>query len=543
MNHKVQVWTAPSTRSCLKNAIQQTGDSNSYILDAAKGEFVSMQILIRNTVDLKDDDDAMGHIVNISGVKVSKTSGSDFDVSSVRVQAQEYISFADATNYPDAIANSVVAEILANTTQGMWVTFPIPAKQEAGEYKFHIEFETNFESEISADVTLNIFNVEIPPSNCGKYSVEHFTTPEAQIILDHSGYNCKAFDDKWWQFMEAYAKSLCECRSNVYRVNPLPLLSGAGSRRVAKDKWEFDFSIFDKMVKLLTETGVAKKFATDDMLAPWADHDIYALDENGEIIKIDISEPEADIWAKEFFTALYEHIIQNSKAEDWIIHIQDEPQNADIWLWARERIRKYMPGLKCGNPLCADNIRQLGDNVELYIPVFWAVEQEPEFYQSLLGNPDKEVWSYCCCSPAQSWYLNRFIDRPAIQSRLIAWSTYSQGFTGFLHYGYSYWQKTSQFYPFGIEKYSQYKGDCMLIYPSPEDNSYKISIRYINIRDGAQDYELMKIAEKADSKKVRELSKGIASRYTEFDMDEKKFQNARHKLLVLAESGQKKLSV
>ena len=80
----------------------------------------------------------------------------------------------------------------------------------------------------------------------------------------------------------------------------------------------------------------------------------------------------------------------------------------------------------------------------------------------------------------------------------------------------------------------------MLIYPSAEENSYKISVRYINIRDGAQDYELLRIAEKEDSKKAKELSKSIAERYTIFDMDEKKFYLVRRNLLMLAEKAMAK---
>ncbi len=85
-------------------------------------------------------------------------------------------------------------------------------------------------------------------------------------------------------------------------------------------------------------------------------------------------------------------------------------------------------------------------------------------------------------------------------------------------------------------KNSAHKGDCMLIYPSPEDNSYKISARYINIRDGAQDYELLKIAEKYDKVKAKELSSSIAAGYTEFTEDENMLVNARRELLKLAES-------
>ena len=136
--------------------------------------------------------------------------------------------------------------------------------------------------------------------------------------------------------------------------------------------------------------------------------------------------------------------------------------------------------------------------------------------------------------------MNRFIDRKAIEGRLISWATFSKGFDGFLHYGYNWWADREMFYPFSIRKYSTYKGDCMLIYPSPEDNSYKIGVRYINMRDGAQDFELLKLVEKALEKRARDLSKNVASTYDVFDTDEKKFLKARHDLLVLAQRVTKK---
>ena len=163
-----------------------------------------------------------------------------------------------------------------------------------------------------------------------------------------------------------------------------------------------------------------------------------------------------------------------------------------------------------------------------------------EFYNTVAENPMKEVWAYCSCAPYSSWYLNRFIDRPVMHGRLIAWATYSRGIKGFLHYGYSYWQKTKQFQSFGLDAHAQYKGDCMLIHPSPEDNAYKISIRYINMRDGAQDYELLKIIEKADKEKALEISKRVAQGYRDFNADEKHFLEVRRILLETAERIAKK---
>lgn len=529
------IWTAPSIRSCFKNAHPQKNDSNTFKLDAAKGEFVSFQVLLRSYINLKDNTDGENNIINISGANISKVSGEDFEVSSIRVQAQEYIAFSDDILYPDPIANNCVVKLLPNTTQGIWVTIPVPEDQKEGEYKFKVEFESDYEGELSASVILNVFNVAIPKSSCAEYSMEHFTTPEDQMLLDHAGYIYKAFSDEWWVFVERYAKSLKECRSNICRLEILSFLRAAGSKRIAKDKWEFNFSLLDRMIDLFIKNGVVKKFATTDFLGSLDSGYIYSLNENGEMIEIDINEPEAEIWEREYFTALYEHILETSNPDQWIVHIQDEPYNEKFWLHIREQVRKYMPGLKCGNPFSTQIISKLGDNVELYIPLFSVVEKNFEFFQEILENPKKEIWAYCCCLPLQSWFLNRFIDRPAIQNRLIAWATYSQGFTGFLHYGYSYWNKTSEFYPYGIEKYSRFKGDCMLIYPSPEDNSYKISTRYINIRDGAQDYELLKLVEKMDGKISKELSKSVAERYTVFDMDEERFCQHRRKLLLLAE--------
>jgi len=269
----------------------------------------------------------------------------------------------------------------------------------------------------------------------------------------------------------------------------------------------------------------------------WENREISMLDETGEIITVDIAEPDAECWTKELFTALYEHIVSLSNPTDWIMHIQDEPSNPDTWLWLRDKVHKYMPDLRCGNPTCVAGLSEkLGDEVDIYIPIFNLVEEELPYFEKLLTNPEKEVWAYCCCLPYESWYLNRFIDRPAIHSRLIAWATNSRRLHGYLHYGYSFWQKTEQFYPYTINKNSMYKGDCMMIYPSPEDNSYRISVRYINIRDGAQDFELFKLVEKADKEGALALSRSIAAGYKNFDTDEQKFMKARDELLKMAES-------
>ena len=533
----MMVWAAPSTRTCFKNALLQRGDSTSISLGAAKGEFVSMQILVRNNARPEGTrvEDNKGKVIHISSGKVSQTSGEKFDISDVRIQAQEYISFADGITYPDALSNNCAVDVDLSTTQSIWVTFPVSHDQPHGEYKFRVDIESDSKERIFADITIKVYNVAIPSPDKGEYSIEQFTAPDEQDLLDHAGYTCEAYDKKWWEFMENYAISLKECRSNIYRLNPVSALKAAGSKRISKDKWQLSFSLFDRTVDLLVRNNVVSRFAIDDLLNSWDGHEIFSLDENGDLTQFDISSPDAEAWAKVYLTALYEHVSKHSTPNKWIMHIQDEPQNAETWLWGKERVEKYMPGFICGNPTCQNIDAALGDAVDLYIPVFYVAEDAIDFYKKAVNNPEKEVWAYCCGGPTDPWYLNRFIDCPSVYGRLIAWATYSRGFQGFLHYGYSYWQKTKQFLPVGTDEHAKYKGDCMIVYPSPENNSVKISIRYINLRDGAQDYELLKIIEKADKEKALELSRRVAEGYKDFNADEKHFLEARRSLLELAE--------
>ena len=73
------VWAAPSTRSCFKNSAPRIDDTNTFTLDAAKGESVSMQIMIKNGADLKSTEDAVSKTIKVSGAAVTQLSGTEFD--------------------------------------------------------------------------------------------------------------------------------------------------------------------------------------------------------------------------------------------------------------------------------------------------------------------------------------------------------------------------------------------------------------------------------------------------------------------------------
>lgn len=128
----------------------------------------------------------------------------------------------------------------------------------------------------------------------------------------------------------------------------------------------------------------------------------------------------------------------------------------------------------------------------------------------------KKAWWYICCGPVYP-RLNVGIEHPPVEARLLAWQQYSDNCDGVFNWGINYWHRRSltddsDVY-FSDWHYGQgmggMTGDGLMIYPGK--NGPVTSIRLANVRDGVQDYELIKLAEaKIGKDAVLKLVKGIA---------------------------------
>jgi hypothetical protein len=128
----------------------------------------------------------------------------------------------------------------------------------------------------------------------------------------------------------------------------------------------------------------------------------------------------------------------------------------------------------------------------------------------------KKVWWYICCSPVYP-RLNVGIEHPPVEARLLAWQQYSENCDGIFNWGINYWHRRSltddtdvYFTDWNYGKgMGGMTGDGLMIYPGK--NGPVTSIRLANVRDGVQDYELMKLAETyAGKEAVLKLVKEIA---------------------------------
>ena len=195
-----------------------------------------------------------------------------------------------------------------------------------------------------------------------------------------------------------------------------------------------------------------------------------------------------------------------------------------------------MPGVICMDALGRQSpCRGLQSQMDLWIPRIDLYEENRAFYDYRLTLGEQR-WTYTCCVPNTPNYLNKFIDLPYWHNRLLFWGCFTRGFTGFLHWGYNYWDPDDTY--FGLNPKAYFKGDGYIVYPDPETGTIKSSVRLICTRDSAEDYELLCIVAEKDAARANELAGRVLASFHDFTWDINTMKAAREALLQAAQEAQ-----
>ena len=156
----------------------------------------------------------------------------------------------------------------------------------------------------------------------------------------------------------------------------------------------------------------------------------------------------------------------------------------------------------------------------------------------------KQQWWYHCIEPSGIQYLNTFIERPQLQTRLLFWLACANDVSGWLYYSVLMWNR----YPkstktmgqldgtartdFDPANYIWYprtdifaNGDGNFLYPG-EDGPIA-TVRLHNLRDGFEDAEMFRQIVPSD--KVTEIVTPLVRSATDFTLDPLLFEKQRVK--------------
>ncbi len=532
----MQVWI----RSSYVNVFQDQRVSfneatDERLLVMARNEYQSFQICLRSENSFKIKSVSFDDFSGAAGVFPADNFAYNYveyvycPHNTVNTRPQDVLRNAPDW-FPDPLSNDRSVEVSGKQTQPIWITVFSPRGTRAGTYKGCVHVYTN-QSTYHVPLSLEICAVTLPDTAQGTLDYMHHqqitgvwwlsSTPgyyPNDPITIHYGYN--RWTAEWWKLVGDIAQQMRKHRQNILYLNLPQLLMDGGTQVDAAGKFTFDWSKVDQYVQFFMDAGVVKGLEGTHVASIdyYRMHfTTYLLHRNGEgVMEVAMAPyhtPESKNWLDQFLPALEAHVEEKGWLPIWYQHVGDEAMNDDQRIQYEfyfHYLRRLAPKLKVGDPVThVDFARHQGNlGTDIQVPIESAFDENRELFADL-AKRGVRIYLYNCCGPAESW-LNRFIDKPVWQMRVLGWLLYAWDVKGFLHWGYNFWSDWNTEETLEISE-EEVKGDHYTIYPDPHF-AYKVrsSIRYEANRDAAQDYELLTILGRKDLERAKALVAAIA---------------------------------
>ena len=504
------------------------GKIASVEIEAARNEFENGQFALRCDRDASLSLQSPGLTNTQTGLEIPTSArfvGYVFVRQNATSTPDDEIIHAAPHDFPDILMNDDTIGLDANQTQPVWITVFVPPSADPGEYLGRVVVRTA-DAEESVRIRLIVHSVTVPEER--HLFLTNWIKPAN--IAKFAGV--EPWSEGHWQLLRKHAENMALHRQNVV-LTPISLVRV--SRRGGD--LEFDFTDFDRWIHTFRDAGVdgliegghlggrSGKWKSGFNLSSW---EVRDGDEIVRLPAVAVQSAECESFLSKLLPALREHLVDRGWIDSYVQHLADEPveENAQSYRHLAELVGRYAPGVR---RMDANMTPSLTDCLEVWVPVLDQFDQNMDFYTERLHAGD-QVWFYTCLGP-RGRYPNRFIDFPLIKTRLLHWINYRYGLSGYLHWGYNYWTEdpigdTQPDWSHGEPLPS---GDMCIVYPGPD--SPLESIRYEAMRDGIEDYELLKLLSAQDPEEANKICSEGVSTPTDYVRDAGEFRELRSRLL------------
>lgn len=342
--------------------------------------------------------------------------------------------------------------------------------------------------------------------------------------------------------VRAYARSM---RSVHQKVFLLWLHEDLSERRTHKP-YRFDFEDMAPIIRIFFEEGF-DTFETGGIICRGyredGSPDMYTADfkcSANPAVSVDSHEGRALLNCElEAFAAF----LKKHGWEDRILfHVMDEPDvhyKTEADLQARRRqfhiasqiVRRHLPGVRIIEAVKTLTMRS---DIDIMVPITDSYQLSKAEFDAAIAAGD-EVWTYVCCAPQGKW-LNRFLDSPLINGRLLFWGCAACGFSGYLHWGYNQFGGVPD--PFKATSARNWTGigtnfpcgDAFIVYPG--NQGPWPSMRLEAERMGAQEACLLRALRDKNPAAHDALTAEVFAAFDEYDNDPAKMERVHEALLM-----------
>ena len=534
-----QVWVADPLVKITRN-VPVLGDVSvpthtpkSVQIDAVANEFESGQIVVSTGANIKS-----------LTAKIGAFSGPDGPKPQAKLNFVGYVPVKRGTidtppehliakapcDLPDPLLDDNSVAVDSGKNQPIWITVFVPKGAVPGDYSASVEISGDGET-VSVPVNVKVHSFTLPDART--LHVTNWFSP-GNIAKAHG---VELYSEAYWKWLEVWARVMADHRQDTILTQPIDLIRGHDD---GKGNLTFDFSQFDRFVELFKKAGVSGIIEGGHLAertgGAWdaANFDGYypvITMPDGSIRKnpsTTVTSEEHKLFLSQFLPALQKHLEAKGWLDHYVQHLADEPipANAESYKKAAGYIREYAPKLRI---IDACMCSQLAGAIDVWVPQPQHFGSDMKFFKTRQKAGD-EVWIYTCLSP-KGKYMNRFIDYPLLDVRLLHWVNFKYDLPGYLHWGLNHWHGD----PFkdlepnwGGNTFLP-PGDSHIVYPGKLGPLS--SIRFEAMRDGIEDYELLKLLEKKNPKLAREICDSIVKSLTDYSLDPLEFREARAKLV------------
>ena len=405
-------------------------------------------------------------------------------------------------------------ELLAaveDSWQGLWFTLnenedTIPA----GEHRVTVRFSDMVENKVIAErqVSVTVIDALLP-----RQSVICTNWFHLDCLADH--YGVEMFSDRNFEIIGSFMREAAANGQNMIMLPSFtpPLDTTVGSERrtaqlvgvtVTDGGYEFDFTLFERYIKLALECGI-EYFEHNHMFTQWgASHApkiIATVDGREERIfgwETDAGDKKYEDFLRQYFAAMLPCAERLGVREKIFFHTSDEPDVRQIGDYSRASalMRELTDGGTLFDALSHYEFAQQGTTD---IPVVTVESTGLEKFSS----DGKPFWIYNTGAEIIADYPSRLITNKSVRNRMLGVMMYSIGASGFLNWGYNYYYDVLSHGRHDPSSYTgtfvQRPGASFIVYPSADGRAIP-SLRMKVFHEAMSDHRALCLLEQLTSR-------------------------------------------
>ncbi|MEW5979520.1 MAG: DUF4091 domain-containing protein [Acidobacteriota bacterium] len=491
-------------------------------LVAVRNQHVSLQLAVRSSLAVRNLTANLAPLTSSNGDRIESASVRPVGYVPVAwhttdTPAEERVGEAPGW-FPDPLLDFPL-DLPPQQTHSLWISIRVPEKA-TGLYRGTLEITSGTQSLARQDFLLTVRAATVPHDRSLKVT-NWFSLGET---ISRQFYGLQVYSEEWWQLVENVAQVLAQHRQNVILTPVLDLVEV----RLQGGQLRYDFARFDRWVETFRRAGAIGYLEGTHLLGRTGGYEtplavgLYALSRHGkpERLSLPPDDPRVGTFLSSFLPALNQHLEEKGWKEIYLQHILDEPHGAEPPYYGRiaEYVRRHLPGVRTIDAVDAAHLPQeVQKYCDIWVPLLGRFDDKLQGLQERVQS-GREVWFYTCLFPTGK-YPNRLIDYPLLKVQLLHWLNFRHGLAGFLHWGGNHWtpdpMKATQ--PIINENTTLLPaGDAFIVYPDRPNKSIRSSIRLEIMREGIEDYELLKLLSCRRPERAAELARQAIPELTDY---------------------------